>query len=489
MESYDVVIVGLGPTGGTLANLLALNDQSVLILEREKSIYNLPRAVHFDDEVMRVFESIGISKSLSRNIIINKGTKFVNAHNEVVLDWPRPRSITDNGWYPSYRFHQPNLERLLQKRLNDFKKVSIRRNTQVVKIINSDNHVEITIEDKETNKISSIKSSYVVGCDGAGSITREEMGYKLENLGFTQKWAVVDLILKKDKKELADRTIQYANSERPATYCRNVGKRRRWEFAILDHENETEILSDKYIWNFLKPWLLPHEAELERKTIYTFQSAIAKRWRTGRVFIVGDAAHLMPPFMGQGMCSGIRDASNLAWKINLCLKNNHNERLLDTYQSERFSNVEEYIQTTMRMGEFVNDIGASKITSNIAKGPDGTMSMKSIQPQLGSGLGESSDKNRGKVFPQLVMKNGNRLDLSFTGLPVLLLAEDLKDINVTSKIKCFYESQIPGLAEVLRNYKAKAVIVRPDRFVLETCSSINELNDFIKNKLNELNIL
>ena len=116
MESYDVVIVGLGPTGGTLANLLALNGLSVLILEREKSIYNLPRAVHFDDEVMRVFESIGISKSLSRNIIINKGTKFVNAQNEVVLDWPRPRFITDNGWYPSYRFHQPNLERLLRRR-------------------------------------------------------------------------------------------------------------------------------------------------------------------------------------------------------------------------------------------------------------------------------------------------------------------------------------------------------------------------------------
>ena len=197
----------------------------------------------------------------------------------------------------------------------------------------------------------------------------------------------------------------------------------------------------------------------------------------------------MPPFMGQGMCSGIRDASNLAWKINLCLKNNHNERLLDTYQSERFSNVEEYIQTTMRMGEFVNDIGASKITSNIVKGPDGAMSMKSIQPKLGSGLGVNADKNRGKVFPQLVMKNGNKLDLSFTGLPVLLLAEELKDINVTSKIKCFYESQIPGLSKVLRNYKAKAVIVRPDRFVLETCSSINELNDFVKNKLNELNIL
>ena len=109
----------------------------------------------------------------------------------------------------------------------------------------------------------------------------------------------------------------------------NVGKRRRWEFAIHDHENEQEILSDNYIWNFLKPWLSPQEAHLERKTIYTFQSAIASKWRKGRIFIAGDAAHLMPPFMGQGMCAGIRDVSNLAWKISLCIKNKHNEKFLD----------------------------------------------------------------------------------------------------------------------------------------------------------------
>ena len=366
MKEYDVVIVGLGPTGGTLANLLALNGFTILILEREKSLYSLPRAVHFDDEIMRVFQTIGITKKFLKETIVNKGTKFVNPEGKILLDWPRPREVTENGWYPSYRFHQPDLERNLRVRLNKFKKVSIRQNSEVCKIQNTKNKVNLTFKDMKNQKIHYISSKYVIGCDGARSTTRTQIGTELNNLGFTQKWVVVDLILNKKKDELPDRTIQYSNPKRPATYCRNVGKRRRWEFAIHDNEDEKELLSDKYIWNFLKPWLSPEEAYLERKTIYTFQSAIAKKWRKGRIFIAGDAAHLMPPFMGQGMCAGIRDASNLAWKISLCIKNNHNEDFLDTYQTERFSNAKEYIETTMRMGEFVNAIGSEKITDNIS---------------------------------------------------------------------------------------------------------------------------
>ena len=357
MKKYDVAIVGFGPTGGTLANLLALQGFSILIIEKEKSFYPLPRAVHFDDEIMRVFQTIGITDKFLKHTIINKGTKFVNSKNRVVLDWPRPRSVTENGWYPSYRFHQPDLERKLRRRLKDFKKVSIMQNTKVNSLKEEKNSVKICIENINNNKISEIRAKYIIGCDGARSTIRKQIKAKFQNLGFTQKWAVVDLILKKNKKELPDRTIQYSNSKRPATYCRNVGKRRRWEFAINNNESEKKVLSNSYIWNFLKPWLKPSEALMERKTIYTFQSAISKKWKKGRVFLAGDAAHLMPPFMGQGMCAGVRDASNLAWKIAYCLKNNHSEKLLNTYQSERYSNVIEYIKTTVKMGEFVNAVG------------------------------------------------------------------------------------------------------------------------------------
>ena len=479
MKQYDVIIVGLGPTGGTLANLLALNGFSILILEREKNLYALPRAVHFDDEIMRVFQTIGITKKFLKNTIINKGTKFVNSDGKVLLDWPRPKSITENGWYPSYRFHQPDLERNLRARLKKFKKVKLMQNAEVKKIKNNKNKVDLFFKIK--NKVQKVSSKYVIGCDGAKSTTREQMGSVLDNLGFTQKWAVVDLMLKKNKNMLPDRTIQYSNPKRPATYCRNVGKRRRWEFAIQDNENEEEILSDKYIWNFLKPWLSPREAYLERKAIYIFKSAIARRWRNERIFIAGDAAHLMPPFMGQGMCAGIRDASNLAWKISLCIKNKHSEKFLDTYQTERFSNAKEYIETTMRMGEFVNAVGSENITDNISSGPDGTKSMQSIKPRLGIGLGSNNDKNRGKIFPQLKMKNGKTLDEKFSKFPLLIRSSKLNKKNSFKKIKSISDKNIKGLSDLLKTYRAKAIIVRPDRFILKTCNSSDDFNriDFL----------
>ena len=473
MKKYDVAIVGFGPTGGTLANLLALQGFSILIIEKEKSFYPLPRAVHFDDEIMRVFQTIGITDKFLKHTIINKGTKFVNSKNQVVLDWPRPRSITENGWYPSYRFHQPDLERKLRRRLKDFKKVSVMQNTKVNSLKEEKNSVKIYIENINNNKISEIRAKYIIGCDGARSTIRKQIKAKFQNLGFTQKWAVVDLILKKNKKELPDRTIQYSNSKRPATYCRNVGKRRRWEFAINNKESEKKVLSNSYIWNFLKPWLKPSEALMERKTIYTFQSAISKKWKKGRVFLAGDAAHLMPPFMGQGMCAGVRDASNLAWKIAYCLKNNHSEKLLNTYQSERYSNVIEYIKTTVKMGEFVNAVGTSNITGEVSSTPNGQKSMKSIKPKLGKGLGKINDKNRGKIFPQFKLKNGKSLDNKFFDKPLLIISSKYKK-KLPKKINYINSNTAKGLNEYMLNLKIDAFVVRPDRFIL---NSIN-LNKF-----------
>ena len=473
MKKYDVVIVGFGPTGGTLANLLALQGFSILIIEKEKSFYPLPRAVHFDDEIMRVFQTIGITDKFLKHTIINKGTKFVNSKNQVVLDWPRPRSITENGWYPSYRFHQPDLERKLRRRLKDFKKVSVMQSTKVNSLKEEKSSVKIFIENINNNKISEITAKYIIGCDGARSTIRKQIKAKFQNLGFTQKWAVVDLILKKNKKELPDRTIQYSNSKRPATYCRNVGKRRRWEFAINNAESEKKVLSNSYIWNFLKPWLKPSEASLERKTIYTFQSAISKKWKKGRVFLAGDAAHLMPPFMGQGMCAGVRDASNLAWKIAYCLKNNHSEKLLNTYQSERYSNVIEYIKTTVKMGEFVNAVGTSNITGEVSSTPNGQKSMKSIKPKLGKGLGKINDKNRGKIFPQFKLKNGKSLDNKFFDKPLLIISSKYKK-KLPKKINYINSNTAKGLNEYMLNLKIDAFVVRPDRFIL---NSIN-LNKF-----------
>ena len=479
MKEFDVTIVGLGPAGGTLANLLAMHDFSILILDREKSFYPLPRAVHFDDEVMRVFQTIGITKEFLKHTIINKGTKFVNSKDKVILDWPRPKKITDNGWYPSYRFHQPDLEKKLRKKLKNYKKVSIEQNSEVIKIKNSKNRVDIKYLNINNHKDYLVRSKYVIGCDGANSITRKQMKTKMDNLGFTQKWAVVDLILKKKKNNLPDRTIQYSNPKQPATYCRNVGRRRRWEFAIKKNHTDKNVLSENYIWNFLKPWLNKSEAIIERKTIYTFESAIARKWRKGRVFIAGDAAHLMPPFMGQGMCAGIRDASNLAWKIANCIRNKFDETLLNTYQSERSLNVKEYIETTMRMGEFVNAVESIQITDNIKSDNKGIKSMQSIKPKLGKGLGNLKDRNRGKTFPQFKLKNNKTLDDYFSKKGMIILSSDIKP-KTSKNGSIFKAKNLSEVSRYLKNINSKAILVRPDRFILASARSNQDVGVLFK---------
>ena len=479
MKEFDVTIVGLGPAGGTLANLLAMHDFSILILDREKSFYPLPRAVHFDDEVMRVIQTIGITKEFLKHTIINKGTKFVNSKNKVILDWPRPKKITDNGWYPSYRFHQPDLEKKLRKKLKNYKKVLIEQDSEVIKIQNSKNHVDITYLNINNRKEYLVRSKYVIGCDGANSITRKQMKTKMDNLGFTQKWAVVDLILRKKKNNLPDRTIQYSNPKQPATYCRNVGRRRRWEFAIKEKHSDKKVLSENYIWNFLKPWLNKSEAIIERKTIYTFESAIARKWRKGRIFLAGDAAHLMPPFMGQGMCAGIRDASNLAWKIATCLRVKHNDSFLNTYQSERSLNVREYIETTMRMGEFVNAVESIQITDNISSDNKGIKRMQSIKPKIGKGLGHLKDKNRGKIFPQFKLNKNISLDDNFSKKGILILSSDIKT-KVSKNYPLVNSKKFKKLSVYLKNINSKAIIVRPDRFILGSANSNHEINLLLK---------
>ena len=480
---FDVIIIGLGPSGGTLANLLAMNNLSILILEKEASIYNLPRAVHFDDEVMRVFNTIGITSSLTKKLIINKGTRFINEKGELLLDWPRPKVITENGWYPSYRFHQPDLERSLRNKLKRFEKVIISQNSEVYRIISHKNFSIIQYKNLKTKNFFSVKSKYVIGCDGANSFLRKQIKSEMEHLGFEQRWAVIDLILKTKKTNLPDRTIQYCNSKRPATYCRNVGKRRRWEIALKEEESTEKFFDSKTLWKFLSQWVSENDAEIERKTVYTFQSAIAKKWRMGRLFLVGDAAHLTPPFMGQGMCAGIRDASNLAWKISICCKKGHNQKLLDTYESERSSNVRDYINTAMKMGELLNSIGGSKVSDTVYMEKNGTIKMNSIKPELGKGLGNPDDKNRGKIFPSLKINFDKEFDDLFSCYPILITNKNVNEKKL--KIRTYTSFDIPEIETVLKKFNTNSLIIRPDRFVLASTDK-SDLKEFSRFYLNEI---
>ena len=193
----------------------------------------------------------------------------------------------------------------------------------------------------------------------------------------------------------------------------------------------------------------------------------------------------MPPFMGQGMCAGIRDASNLAWKISSCLRVKHNEALLNSYQSERSLNVKEYIETTMRMGEFVIAVESIQITKNISSNDKGIKSMQSIKPKLGKGLGHVKYKNRGKIFPQFKLKKNKNLDDYFSKKGIIILSSDIsaKNIKNCSLLKV---KNLKSISAYLKNINSKAILVRPDRFILGSANSNQEFNSILKKYSNIL---
>nr|MBX2886910.1 FAD-dependent monooxygenase [Granulosicoccus sp.] len=254
---FDVAIIGLGPVGATLANLLGQSGISTQVFEREAALYPLPRAVHFDDEVMRVFQTVGIADSLLPLLRVNPGMRFVDKDHQLLLDWPRPDTQSPQGWHPSYRFHQPELEQLLRQSISNYDTVDVRLNVDVVSIEQDSEGCDIHYQQKSsgTDRILKARSRYVVGCDGANSIVRQCMGAEYIDFGLQERWLVVDAILKTEKPELGDFTVQYCDPERPHTYVRCPGARRRWEFSLPTNADTEGVVDDTTLWNMLSPWV------------------------------------------------------------------------------------------------------------------------------------------------------------------------------------------------------------------------------------------
>ncbi|MEM7464531.1 MAG: bifunctional 3-(3-hydroxy-phenyl)propionate/3-hydroxycinnamic acid hydroxylase [Pseudomonadota bacterium] len=472
---FDAVIVGLGPTGAMIANLLGMEGLSVLALDREKNVYDLPRAVHFDDEIKRAFQTIGISAQLAESVIVNKGMRFLDYDGNLLLDWPREQSITSNGWHASYRFHQPDLEKIMRAALRQYPNVTTKLGCIVNQVKEDRDSVVVHYSTTTGNQQSEVVTAdYVIGADGARSIVREAMGADMNMLGFQQRWLVTDLILKRPMPELGDHTVQYCDVVRPATYCRNPGLRRRWEFALHDHETDEEMTKPEMVWSLLDRWITPEDAELERIAVYTFKSCVADRWKKGRMFIAGDAAHLTPPFMGQGMCAGIRDAVNLSWKISRVQRDNAPEELLDSYESERKPNVSRFIETAVGLGELINRIGTGEQFEKDKK-------MESIQSSLGPGLGSGSDPLRGRLFPQFKLSNGLMSD-DFVGTNAFIARKNGADDSEIG-LRVLTGKREPALMAVLDKLQTDEVIVRPDRYILASAHKKLSANKRLKNEL------
>ena len=478
----DVVIIGGGPVGAMLANLLGLQGISTLVLEREAAILNLPRAVHFDDEVMRLLQTVDLAQAMQPFVHVSPGMKFVDDAGRLLLDWPRSHRVGQQGWHASYRFHQPEFERVLRDGLARWPSVTVALRSEVFALEQEREAVMVRYEDLATSRLVQCWARYVVGCDGARSLVRRLIDAPMEDLGFHERWLVVDAVLRRPRPDLGDWSVQYCSKQRPTTYVRGTGDRRRWEIAVLPGEDDATITQSASVLELLKPWVSPEEIHLERAAVYTFHSAIASRWRSGRLLISGDAAHLTPPFLGQGLCAGMRDAGNLAWKLARVLRGQNNDTLLDTYQSERAPHVREYIKLAVRLGGLINTKAMEAAVPGSVLNGGQAARMTSIKPRLGPGLAIGCNGPAGDIAPQPQLTNGIRLDdrvgYRFAALlqpefAASLPAETLK--HLVNREVIVVAEDAPEQQAWLRTVDAPAVLVRPDRYVLGAARSLQEL--------------
>lgn len=481
----DVIIVGCGPVGATLSLLLAKTGVSSIILEREKCPYPLPRAVHFDDQIMRVFQSIGIADDLEKVARYNPGMRFVDPQGNLLLDWPRPTGIGDNGWYSSYRFHQPDLEQLLRAQLEKNPYTHLRTYVEALEVEQSADSCSVSLINRDTEYEERLTSRFVVGCDGANSLVKRFISEDVDDLGFNEQWIVVDVLLNKDMPELGDFTIQHCGGERPSTYVRGPGNRRRWEISLIDSDDVNAIASEAGIWEILSSWITPADASIERYALYEFKSTIARQWRNNRLFIAGDAAHLTPPFMGQGMCAGIRDVCNLAWKLALCARQSQSdvaltELLLESYQNEREPNVKEYIKTAIGLGVLLNSCSTKESLKEAFPNTDGVVQMQSIVPKLGAGLLAGSDRLQGEWFPQPTLADGRRLDDMSQYRPVILIRSSLWQefmdsmASLETDVLIIHADDEPEIETLLKTLNTQALLLRPDFYIMGSASNQTE---------------
>ncbi len=402
----DVVVVGCGPVGSALAILLGRAGRSVVVLERWPEPYPLPRAVHFDHEVGRLLQACGIGAELRAS---SEPAPVYEWRNGEGLPLLRIGRIGDgaSGWPESSMFNQPTLEAQLARRAGELPTVDIRRGIEVTGIEPSTDDVIV-----RTAAGEEIRAAYVIGCDGANSTVRTAAGIAVRDLGFSSDWLIVDVIL--DKPRLFEPlNVQICDPGRPTTAVSGGPGRRRWEFMRLPHETLDDLGCEQRAWELLAAWdVHPGNARLERHAVYTFKAHYAEQWGVGRVLLAGDAAHLMPPFAGQGMCAGIRDAANLAWKLDLVLDCRAAETLLDTYQRERLPHVRNTIEFSIALGGVIcvsDPDEAAARDAGMAPAVGAELSEAPPLPGIDDGLIHHGAPHAGSLFVQGTV-NGLWLD-------------------------------------------------------------------------------
>ena len=329
MSSHDVCIVGLGPTGLTLAHLLARRGLSVIALERDPEFYGMARAVYTDDECLRILQNAGVADELHAQMNAGSVVQWRHADGSVLAQFHNPDE--PHGWPVSNFLYQPFFEGTLEARLADHPQVTVRRGCEVTGFTQDGDGVTVMTTGE------TVRASFLVGADGGRSTIRRELGIEMDGKAFPQRWLVIDLKAKDGTDPF--RHLPYfdfvCDPDLPTVSCPQPDRRHRFEFMLKDSDATEEFEAVETAHRLMGRYTDGDQVEIARQLVYTFNALVAQRWREGRVLLAGDAAHMTPQFIGQGMNAGIRDADNLSWKLATIVRHGASASILDSYQAER----------------------------------------------------------------------------------------------------------------------------------------------------------
>lgn len=481
---YDLIIVGCGPVGAVAGNLAGAAGLSTLILDRADDIYTLPRAIHFDAHIMRIIQQIGLADEVLAETRVWKRSIFYGADGNPIRvhDWPNDRIL---GWDAHYLFYQPTFERVLREGFSRFPNIEFRAGCEVQELAHSDGHVTVSVRDHSIGADHAVQGRYVLGSDGASSFVRSNSDIELKDNGFDEPWLVVDLLTDKILGEPGESEM-FCDPTRPSTRVPGPGRHHRWEFMLLPGESAEQMQRLENVLALLAPWVEPDDVKILRASVYRFHSLMAEKWRAGRVFLAGDAAHQTPPFLGQGMCHGIRDVQNLMWKIRAVIGGAPTEPLLGSYEEERRPHVARIIEMSVASGRDICELNPEeaarrdkRIRDEVNGGVPASTTFRGLPPLQKGILGHSS--NSGNLFlqPAIAALNGREwLFDDLAGADFVVVALDEIDERVKSAAQLLnIRVVLLRRRDLVESFAARALIdvfeqqgdqyaiVRPDKYI------------------------
>ena len=503
----DVAIVGYGPVGQATAALLGRAGHRVVIYERFNEIYRMPRAVHLDHEIMRLLQALGLAEAVEAQMIPLHEYHWFGADGEPLMTLT-PQRPAPSGWEPDYLFFQPELEASLHGCADEHDRVTVRRGWVAEGLIEDADGATLTVRRQQedepgrltpTDETQTVRARWVVGADGANSVVRELVGIDRQDLGFQERWLVVDAE-PNDMAALADlpAACQWCDPRRPTTHVHSGPRHHRWEFMLLPGESAEDFDDPERVWALLEPWYRPEDGPLTRTAVYEFRSVLAERMRAGRALLVGDAAHLTPPFLGQGLGSGLRDAANLAWKLDLVLRGLAPDALLDTVETERQPQTEWVIRFAIELGKVLCELDPKAAAERDAavRGADAPPPPIDFPPLQDGVIHRASDGSPDRLAGALSVQGRVAVDgreglfddvvgrgwtvIAADGDPLEHLDDEQRDaLAGLDATVASLDPRAPGgiadadgrLTEWLGRHSAHAVLVRPDFYVFGSVAS------------------